>query len=199
MRRGPLIIYDQKAPLCHAFRNLPGIELCSVNRLSLLLLAPGGHVGRFVIYTQSAFKRIDLLYGTYSHPSMEKKGYFLPRPVMANSDLERLLASEEIQSHLRPRRAQPKHVVQKKNPLKNLGFLIKLNPYAKVQRRLALIASHPRVKKDDKSRHLRSQKFSKRKPSPAKEIKKQKRKKNPARGFKNNHKVQFVRMLKSNN
>jgi large subunit ribosomal protein L4e len=35
-------------------------------------LAPGGHVGRFVIWTESAFKKLDALYGTWSKKSQLK-------------------------------------------------------------------------------------------------------------------------------
>jgi len=56
-RRGPLIIYETKSPLLRAFRNLPGVEMCSVYRLNLLQLAPGGHLGRFVIWTKGAFEK----------------------------------------------------------------------------------------------------------------------------------------------
>jgi hypothetical protein len=44
-------------------RNLPGVEVSSVDSLNLLQLAPGGHLGRFVIFTQSAFDRLDKIYG----------------------------------------------------------------------------------------------------------------------------------------
>jgi large subunit ribosomal protein L4e len=49
-----------------------GISLLNVDRLNLLRLAPGGHVGRFVIWTESAFKKLDLLYGTWSKKSQKK-------------------------------------------------------------------------------------------------------------------------------
>ena len=42
-----------------AFRNIPGVELACVDRLNLLKLAPGGHLGRFVIWTQAAFEKLD--------------------------------------------------------------------------------------------------------------------------------------------
>lgn len=51
--------------LTKAFRNIPGVELLSVSKLNLLKLAPGGHVGRFVIWTESAFKKLDALYGSW--------------------------------------------------------------------------------------------------------------------------------------
>lgn len=51
-RRGPLIIYDVSEGLHKAFRNLPGIQLSNVDNLSLLDLAPGGHLGRFCIWSK---------------------------------------------------------------------------------------------------------------------------------------------------
>jgi len=155
-RRGPLIIYDQKSSLCYAFRNLVGIDLCSVNRLSLLLLAPGGHLGRFCIWTKGALERLDALYGTYKRPSIEKKDYFLPRPSICISDLGRLLGSQEIKSAIRLRRSQKRHSLpKKKNPLTNLGVLIRLNPYAKTLRRKELLRSHQRIRREEQVRKAR--------------------------------------------
>jgi len=51
---------------------LLGVSLLSVERLNLLRLAPGGHVGRFVIWTESAIKKLDALYGTWSKKSQLK-------------------------------------------------------------------------------------------------------------------------------
>merc|ERR1712154_716013 len=64
-RRGPLVIYNKDNGICRAFRNIPGITLICVDRLNLLKIAPGGHVGRFCIWTESAFKRLDNIYGTW--------------------------------------------------------------------------------------------------------------------------------------
>ena len=51
-RKGPLIIYGDDNPLVkRTARNLTGVEVCHVNRLNLLQLAPGGHLGRFIIFT----------------------------------------------------------------------------------------------------------------------------------------------------
>jgi len=155
-RRGPLIIYDQKSSLCYAFRNLVGVDLCSVNRLSLLLLAPGGHLGRFCIWTKGALERLDSLYGTYKRPSLEKKDYFLPRSSISISDLGRLLGSQEIKSAIRLRRSQKRHSLpKKKNPLTNLGVMIRLNPYAKTLRRKELLRSHQRIRREEKVRRAR--------------------------------------------
>ena len=51
-RRGPLVVYSgQNVPLIKALRNVPGVEVVHVTRLNLLQLAPGGHVGRFIVWT----------------------------------------------------------------------------------------------------------------------------------------------------
>lgn len=88
--------------LRRAFRNIPGIDLISVEKLNILKLAPGGHVGRFVIWTESAFQRLDKLFGTWKTPSKDKSGYNLPQPKMSNTDLSRLLKADEIKAVLRP-------------------------------------------------------------------------------------------------
>merc|ERR1711974_116080 len=138
-RRGPLVIYGKDDGIVKAFRNLPGVELVNVSRLNLLLLAPGGHVGRFCIWTQSAFEKLDSLYGTHRKPSAKKNNYTLPRPKMTNPDVARLINSDEIQSVVRPTRTTSRvHSRVKRNPLKNNDQLIKLNPYAKTLKRNAV-------------------------------------------------------------
>jgi len=139
MKRGPVIIYGKDNGIKKAFRNIPGVSLLNVERLNLLRLAPGGHVGRFCIWTESAFKKLDALYGTWSKKSSIKADFNLPQPIMTNSDLGRLLKAFEIQSVLRaPIKRQARRKV-KKNPLKNIGLLTRLNPYAAVQKRRTLL------------------------------------------------------------
>jgi len=145
-RRGPLVIYARKTPLIRAMRNIPGIELVCVSRLNLLQLAPGGHLGRFCIWTKEAFLRLDSVFGTQEKKSQQKKGFRVPRDVMTNSDLTRIINSDEIQRVIRPKKRITKYIRHKKNPLKNLNALVKLNPYAKTLRRRALLAAE-RAKK----------------------------------------------------
>ncbi|BFY97581.1 hypothetical protein BsWGS_00621 [Bradybaena similaris] len=130
-RRGPLVIYNKDNGITRAFRNIPGITLISVDRLNLLKVAPGGHVGRFCIWTESAFKRLDDIYGTWRKESKEKKGYNLPMHKMASFDLARLLKSDEIQAAVRAPKKEIKRKILKKNPLKNYRVMVRLNPYAK--------------------------------------------------------------------
>merc|ERR1712080_811700 len=55
---GPLVIYDQDQGVTKAFRNIPGVDCIQVDNLNILKLAPGGHVGRFVIWSEAAFKSL---------------------------------------------------------------------------------------------------------------------------------------------
>lgn len=68
-RQGPLVVYFKDDGIRKAFRNIPGVETMNVDRMNLLKLAPGGHVGRFVIWTESAFKRLNELFGSWKVPS----------------------------------------------------------------------------------------------------------------------------------
>merc|ERR1712100_351637 len=146
-RVGPLVVYDESGPLTRAFRNIPGVELCQVSRLNLLRLAPGGHLGRFIIWTEGAFKQLDTVYGTQQVASSVKKGYKLPRAKMTNSDLTAIINSDEIQSVLRPKQTSQEFRARKKNPLNNFGFMVKLNPYAIPARRAEILRSRPGTKR----------------------------------------------------
>ncbi|KAJ6797817.1 putative 60S ribosomal protein L4-1 [Iris pallida] len=146
-RKGPLIVYGTEgAKIVKAFRNIPGVDVANVERLNLLKLAPGGHLGRFVIWTKSAFEKLDQVFGTFEKSSETKKGYVLPRAKMGNADLGRIINSDEVQSVVRPITKDVKRATLKKNPLKNLNAMLKLNPYAKTARRMALLAEAQRVK-----------------------------------------------------
>ncbi|XP_035012447.1 60S ribosomal protein L4-like [Hippoglossus stenolepis] len=122
------------------------ITLQNVNKLNLLRLAPGGHVGRFCIWTESAFRKLDELYGTWRKPATLKLGYNLPMHKMTNTDLSRILKSEEIQKALCAPNKKINRRVLKKNPLKNLRIMLKLNPYAKTARRNAILKHDPSIK-----------------------------------------------------
>ncbi|KAI0122878.1 60S ribosomal protein-like protein L4 [Xylariales sp. AK1849] len=143
-RRGPLVVYDPVVDgkeLIKGFRNLPGCETCDVYALNLLQLAPGGHLGRFIVWTSAAFKALDSIYGSTTKPSELKKDFLLPSSLISQADLGRLINSSEIQSVL----LAPKGTsttkrgtvltsyagVQKKNPLRNKQVMLRLNPYHK--------------------------------------------------------------------
>merc|ERR1711926_73562 len=134
---GPLVVYGKDQGLTKAFRNIPGVSLCSVNKLNLLKLAPGGHVGRFVIWTESAFERLNALYGTWRQKSQLKSDYNLPQPLMTGTDLSRLLKSEEIQMVIRRPMKVVRRASVRRNPLTNMRALMKLNPYSAVVKKSA--------------------------------------------------------------
>lgn len=146
-RRGPLVIYNEDEGIVKAFRNIPGVETASVNTLNLLQLAPGGHVGRFIIWTQAAFEKLDSIYGTTTIPSEVRKNYTLPQSIITNTDLPRLINSDEIQSVVRlaGQSTVKRPFTQRKNPLKNNGVLVRFNPYAQTLRRREILAQEARA------------------------------------------------------
>merc|ERR1719329_840907 len=139
MAKGPLIVYGDENPnLKRTARNLPGIDTCSVHRLNLLQLAPGGHLGRFVMFTADAFKCLNKVFGTYREKGIEKNGYQLNRNMMSCADLARIINSDQVQAKLRAVRKNP--IVKrstKKNPLKNKTLMQKLNPSSRAWREAA--------------------------------------------------------------
>lgn len=143
-RKGPLVVYNKDDGITKAFRNLPGVQLCNVERLNLLTLAPGGHLGRFIVWTEGAFRRLDAIYGTETEFASEKSAYRLPRQKMVNADVSRIINSDTVQSAVRPAKENGSRRSQlKKNPLKNLGVMLRLNPYQAVLRK----AEHERQSK----------------------------------------------------
>lgn len=131
MRKGPLVIYgDENNLIRQTARNLPGIDTCNVHRLNLLQLAPGGHLGRLLIFTKDAFKELNNIFGNYRRKGVEKGGYVLNRNVMTVADLARLINSDQVQSKLREvKTSVVQHDLQKRNPLTNRAFMKKLNPF----------------------------------------------------------------------
>jgi large subunit ribosomal protein L4e len=137
-RRGPLVVYDPVVDgkeVVKGFRNIPGVETSPVTALNLLQLAPGGHLGRFIVWTSAAFKALDEIYGSTTEASTYKRDFFIPSNVVSQSDLARLINSSEIQSSLNAPKGEAvtrRSAVQKKNPLKNKQVQLRLNPYASV-------------------------------------------------------------------
>jgi len=153
-RRGPLIVFSEKAPLLKAFRNIPGIEFCNVKHLNLLLLAPGGHLGRFVIWTKDAFERLDAIWGTQKKLSKEKHGYRLPHSVISNPDIDRLINSDEIQSIVNFTK-KPEVRAKRVNPLTHWKFLVKLNPHAPISKENTRLAKESAIHKKTEVRKQR--------------------------------------------
>jgi len=136
---GPLIITANKGTTAQrAFRNLSGVQVTGVNSLNLLLLAPGGHLGRFIIWTQAAFEQLAIVFGTADKPSTVKNGYFLPRPILSNPDIRRVIQSDGVQALVSHK---PTRFVRfrKPNYTKNPKALARLNPHAASSRGSTLV------------------------------------------------------------
>jgi len=54
--KGPLFVYLNSA---RSFRNIPSVSTCSFRALNLLKLAPGGHIGRFCIWSYGSFIKLE--------------------------------------------------------------------------------------------------------------------------------------------
>ncbi|KAH9598888.1 Ribosomal protein L4/L1e [Trypanosoma melophagium] len=138
-RRGPMLVMpDNKGT--RAFRNIFGLDLANVNALNLLHLAPGGHVGRFIIWTRGAFEKLDSIFGTFTEASAVKKGFVLPAPMLTNTDVTRIMLSEEVRRVLKPKKLQPKkpsRYTQPKNGIRNRRLRLRLNPFQKKETGMA--------------------------------------------------------------
>jgi large subunit ribosomal protein L4e len=136
LRKGPLIIYDSDTHLlAQSARNIPGVDICHVERLNILQLAPGGHLGRLVVWTQKAFESLNKIFGTHELPGELKKGYTLERPLLTNANLARLVNSDEVQSMVRPKQRNVLlHERRRNNPRKNDALMHRLNPYDRVRK-----------------------------------------------------------------
>ncbi len=131
-RRGPLfVVTDECKSLIKALRNLPGVDTVNINRLNIRLLAPGGQMGRFCIYTESAMRELANQFGSLNGGAKARKGFVLRREFLKNPDISSIINSDEIQSVLRDKKCvRAMHPRLKRNPLKNKALMDKLNPFA---------------------------------------------------------------------
>merc|ERR1712224_694574 len=72
--KGPLIIHAHDYGITRAFRNLPGVNVARVEAINLLQIAPGGHLGRFLIWSEPAIASMNQLFGCFETPSKVKRG-----------------------------------------------------------------------------------------------------------------------------
>jgi large subunit ribosomal protein L4e len=60
---GPLVVITKNEGVAEAARNLPGVEVASVENLNAELLAPGTHPGRLTVWTNSALEKVEKVFG----------------------------------------------------------------------------------------------------------------------------------------
>lgn len=88
-RKGPLIVHDGNE--LKAFANISEIDTMDINNLDIVKLAPGGKMGRLVVWTKSAFKKLDEIFG-------ENSKYDIFKKTVSIGDLDEYFYSNEIQS-----------------------------------------------------------------------------------------------------
>lgn len=106
--KGPLIIYEKTA---RCFRNIKGIEICSIKSLNLLTMAPGGHIGRLCIWTYPAFSKLDSLFYGKENINAKKSSSTLDNYSFLN--IKNTINSDKVQSLIRPL-ATPIHFFDRK-------------------------------------------------------------------------------------
>jgi len=60
---GPLVVVAENSGVVEAARNLPGVDVALVNDLNVELLAPGTHLGRLTVWSNSAVERLNEKFG----------------------------------------------------------------------------------------------------------------------------------------
>ena len=152
-RRGPMLVLPDNAGV-RAFKNIFGLDIANVNALNLLHLAPGGHVGRFCIWTKSAFEKLDKIFGTFTTASQVKKGFTLPPPMLTSSDVTAIMNSEAVRSKLKQKKMAPKKAskfLQPTNGIKNRRLKLKLNPFQKQLSKAAKTMRNPKMAEERKA------------------------------------------------
>lgn len=132
-RRGPLVVVDNEAQaLVRALRNIEGVDVLNVNRLNIRHLAPGGQLGRLLVFTEGAVTELKQQFGSMRGSGTVRKNYLLRREVMSNPDISQIINSNEVQKSLRAKRTSKiLHTRQRKNPFRNRKHMDYLNPFNK--------------------------------------------------------------------
>ncbi len=60
---GPLLVITKNGGIVKATRNIPGVDIVTVDNLNVELLAPGTHPGRLTVWASSAIEKLDKLFG----------------------------------------------------------------------------------------------------------------------------------------
>lgn len=60
---GPLLVVTKDEGIVKAARNVPGVNVITIDSLNAELLAPGTHAGRLTVWTNSAIEQLDKLFG----------------------------------------------------------------------------------------------------------------------------------------
>jgi large subunit ribosomal protein L4e len=113
-----------------------------------LQLAPGGHMGRFCLWSQAALEKLDSIFTK------------LPVAAMTNADIARIINSDEVQSVLKPAQPEQKSHLPKANAIRSMEALELLDPFAAEQRRSGAL-SKPRTKEEKVAARKAAKSFKK--------------------------------------
>jgi len=58
-KKGPLVVVANSDSILKAAKNIPGLEVVSVDKLNITLLAPGAKPGRLTIWSKEALEKLD--------------------------------------------------------------------------------------------------------------------------------------------
>ncbi|EAN32851.1 Ribosomal protein L4/L1 family protein [Theileria parva strain Muguga] len=121
---GPLVVLRSSAVEGkRAFRNIPGVDVVSVEHLNLLKLAPAGTLGRLVLYSRSAFELLDTVLHCTADvprvtadvprvsadvPKVNSKSTLNISSGLQSADVAGLINSTVVQSSLRPQKTMDK-------------------------------------------------------------------------------------------
>ncbi|MHA1232395.1 MAG: 50S ribosomal protein L4 [Candidatus Helarchaeota archaeon] len=61
-KKSILIVVNENDGIYLAARNHPGVDICKVENLNAEILAPGGHIGRLTIWSESAIQKLAEIY-----------------------------------------------------------------------------------------------------------------------------------------
>lgn len=110
-RKGILLIHNGSE--IKAFRNIPGVDQLNINNLNIYELAPGGHAGRLILWTETAFNFLNDLFGKINEESKILKKFTLPKKLYASDNLDDLFLSDEVQSILDEVKYVPEYLPKK--------------------------------------------------------------------------------------
>jgi len=139
MKKGPMIVFAKNQGGFQGFRNLPGVTLAKVSALNILELAPGGHLGRFIIWSEDAFTALKDYFGVFGKEASARK-YKMPTPLIKNSDVTSIINSKAIQAITRPQKSKKPKKGVSHNPLRHNPTMFKLRPYEFQRRRMVAAA-----------------------------------------------------------
>lgn len=112
IRKGPLLVVSKRCEAMKAFRNLPGLDINYVTSLNLLRLAPGGHLGRLIVWTEEAFNQLDTVLKCDT--------------IQGLPDSKRVINSEEVQKVVRRKiKNKRRRIYNRPRP--------RLNPAARIE------------------------------------------------------------------